>query len=77
VERSHRSDDEEFLMIHAERCRGVVEFIERARGAGHLELLQTSLWKRDGRQDTFRSPPFTSKLVPMFFPLTLSPGMVG
>ncbi len=24
--------------------------------AGHLELLQTSLWKGDGRQDTFGSP---------------------
>jgi len=31
VERSHRSDDEEFLMIHAERCMGAAEFIDRAQ----------------------------------------------
>ena len=30
--------------------------LEGSEVAGHLELLQTSLWKGDGRKDTFGSP---------------------
>ncbi len=56
----------------SEAARAMVRKILQSNGGDVSKTgLQAPLWKRDGRQDTFRSPPFTSKLVPMSMPVTL------